>query len=119
MLTPPSSPAVLRARWTVRPPGLRLSGAVEPRTHQVLERYLGELARRFPGRGVHLDLTAVTALDLAGAALVVATRDRLRHLGGDLRLHTADGLVPSAHGRPGRSGAGRGAPPVPRGLRAG
>ncbi|MET9293417.1 STAS domain-containing protein [Streptomyces sp. NPDC003077] len=106
----------------MRPPGLRLSGAIEPRTHQVLERYLGELARRFPGRGVHLDLTAVTALDLAGAALVVATRDRLRHLGGDLQLHAAPGLLPSAHGRPGRPGrpvAGRGAPPVPRGLRAG
>ncbi|MFH8753586.1 hypothetical protein ACH4GK_38215 [Streptomyces rimosus] len=42
--------------WTIRPLGLRPTGAIDTATHPVLEQCLRELAQRFPGRTVHLDL---------------------------------------------------------------
>lgn len=79
--------AALRARWASRPPGVRLAGVIEPATHAVLEQCMSELPARFPGRVVHVNLTAVRSLDLAGAALLVATAGRLRRRGGELRIH--------------------------------
>lgn len=105
----PSCQQVLRVQWTIRPPGLRLTGAIDTADRPVLEQCLRELAQRFPGRTVHLDLTRVTRLDLAAAALVVATRDRLRRRAGDLRLHVGSGGVP-APVEPVSSGGPRGAP---------
>ncbi|MFI9229924.1 STAS domain-containing protein [Streptomyces rimosus] len=108
----PSRPPTLRVHWTIRPLGLRLTGAIDTATHPVLEQCLRELAQRFPGRTVHLDLTRVTRVDLAAAALVVATRDRIRRRAGDLRLHVGKGAVPvSVLPRPSHE-AGK-SPPAP------
>ncbi|RSO41267.1 hypothetical protein DMH15_13320 [Streptomyces sp. WAC 06725] len=108
----PSRPQALRVHWTIRPLGLRLSGAIDTATRPVLEQCLRELAQRFPGRTVHLDLTRVTRLDLAAAALVVATRDRIRRRAGDLRLHVGSGAVPASI-EPVPSRAARKSPPGP------
>ncbi|RSO03261.1 hypothetical protein DMH18_38455 [Streptomyces sp. WAC 06783] len=108
----PSRPQALRVHWTIRPLGLRLTGAIDTATRPVLEQCLRELAQRFPGRTVHLDLTRVTRLDLAAAALVVATRDRIRRRAGDLRLHVGSGAVPAPI-EPVPSRAARKSPPGP------
>ncbi|POX37270.1 hypothetical protein C3486_29180 [Streptomyces sp. Ru73] len=99
-MTHPSTTVTLHARWTTRPPGLRLAGTVAPGTHAVLEDYLRSLPGRFPGRRIlHLMLTAVHSLDLAGIALLLDARKRLGHQHIDLRLHLPPGLRPT-HGMP-------------------
>ncbi|GAA0466396.1 STAS domain-containing protein [Streptomyces olivaceiscleroticus] len=92
---------LLRAQWTTRPPGLRLTGAIEPASHAALERHLADLLSRFPGRrAVHIDLTGVHSLDLVGTALLIATRNVLRRHDRDLHLRLPAGWTGTFGGAP-------------------
>ncbi|MGW6055416.1 STAS domain-containing protein [Streptomyces sp. NPDC055189] len=83
----PFSSARLVVFWTSRPLGVRLAGVLDTDTERALEECLAELLARHRGRVVHVDLTAVSSVSVAAAALLVAVDERARRGGGEVRLH--------------------------------
>lgn len=103
-MSPSGPPPIgLEVRWTSRPPGVRLTGALGASTGVALERCLAELDARYRGRVVLVDLAAVTSVSLASVALLVAVADRARRNGGELRLRLSPALERSC-GRTVREG---------------